>query len=256
MSALSLTLQFVRREVELRYLGSITGGAWALLQPLIQLAVYGFVFVVVLHAPVPGAAASGFVPFLVMGLWPWNALAEGVTRAATAIQDHAALIGKVALPRQILVVARVAASFLVQIVGFVAIVLVLRLVGVPLHLAALPVALLGFVPLFLLSLGIGLIFAALQVFVRDLAPALPQLLMLWMFASPVFYDRAALPARFQGWLDANPFAYYPEWFRSILLHGLAPPITAQLLAVSVAAVTLALGVWLFRRLAPRFEDFL
>ena len=113
MPALSLALHFIRRDIRNRYLGSFSGGLWALLQPLIQLAVYGFVFVYVFKARVPGADAPGYVPFLALGLWPWTAFAEGVTRATTAIQDNAALIGKVALPRAVLVFAAVASSFLI-----------------------------------------------------------------------------------------------------------------------------------------------
>ena len=69
MPALSLALHFIRRDIRNRYLGSFSGGLWALLQPLIQLAVYGFVFVYVFKARVPGADAPGYVPFLALGLW-------------------------------------------------------------------------------------------------------------------------------------------------------------------------------------------
>jgi lipopolysaccharide transport system permease protein len=256
MPALSLALHFIRRDISNRYLGSFSGGLWALLQPLIQLAVYGFVFVYVFKARVPGADAPGYVPFLALALWPWAAFAEGLTRATTAIQDNAALIGKVALPRAVLVFAAVASSFLIQGIGFCAIVVVLRLSGVPIDLFALPLALCGFVQLFILALGFAFLFAAVQVFVRDLAPALPQLLMLWMFASPVFYARAALPERYQGWLDFNPFTSYVEFFRASLLHSGSVGFSAQAISLVVALTALALGLAVFRRLGPHFEDFL
>src|SRR3982750_2531151 len=105
MSVARLTLRFFRRELENRFAGSFTGGLWALFQPLIQLAVYTFVFVHVLKARIPGADAPGFVPFLVTALWPWIAFSEAIIRSATVVQDNAALIGKVALPREVLVIA-------------------------------------------------------------------------------------------------------------------------------------------------------
>ena len=256
MPALRLALHFIRRDVRNRYLGSFSGGLWALAQPLIQLAVYGFVFVYVFNAKVPGADAPGYVPFLALGLWPWVAFSEGISRATTAIADNAPLISKVPLPRPVLVFAAVAASFLVHGVGFCAIAIALRAFGVPLDLLALPLALAGFVQLFLLALGIAFVCAAVQVFVRDLAAALPQLLMLWMFASPVFYARESLPARYQGWLDFNPFAFYPEFFRASLLHSGAVPVRAHALALVIALAALALGLVIFRRLDPHFEDFL
>jgi len=256
MSALSLALHFIRRDIRNRYLGSFSGGLWALLQPLIQLAVYGFVFVYVFKARVPGADAPGYVPFLALGLWPWTAFAEGLTRATTAIQDNAALIGKVALPRAVLVFAAVASGFLIQGVGFCAIVIALRLSGVPVDLLALPIALCGFIQLFILALGFAFLFSAVQVFVRDLAPALPQLLMLWMFASPIFYARSQLPDRYQGWLDFNPFTHYAEFFRATLLHSGSVAVSAQVISLALALVVLATGFVVFRRLGPHFEDFL
>jgi lipopolysaccharide transport system permease protein len=256
MPAFRLALHFIRRDIRNRYLGSFSGGLWALVQPLIQLAVYGFVFVYVFNAKVPGADAPGYVPFLALGLWPWVAFSEGITRATTAIQDNAPLINKVAMPRQVLVFAAVASSFVVHGIGFCAITLALRAFGVPLDLVALPIALAGFVQLFLLALGVAFVCAAVQVFVRDLAPALPQLLMLWMFASPIFYARASLPARYQGWFDLNPFAFYPEQFRALLLHSGGSGLRAEVIALLLAIVALACGLAVFRRLDPHFEDFL
>jgi lipopolysaccharide transport system permease protein len=256
MPALSLALHFIRRDIRNRYLGSFSGGLWALLQPLIQLAVYGFVFVYVFNARVPGADAPGYVPFLVMGLWPWAAFSEAASRSATSIQDNAALIGKIALPREVLVFAAAASSFLIQGLGFCAIAIALRVSGVPIDLLMLPVALLGFVQLFILVLGFAFLFASIQVFVRDLASALPQLLMLWMFASPIFYARASLPERYQGWLDWNPFTHYVEFFRAMLLHSGTVTLQGQAISLVIALGVFALGFAVFRRLGPHFEDFL
>ena len=256
MPALQLALHFIRRDIRNRYLGSFSGGAWALLQPLVQLAVYGFVFVYVFKARPLTADAPGYVPFLALGLWPWVAFSEALTRAATAIQDNAALIGKIAMPREVLVFAAVAASFLTQVLGFLAIVVALRLFGVPIDLLMLPLALCGFVQLFILALGVAFLLAAFQVFVRDLAPALPQLLMLWMFASPIFYAREQLPERYRGWLDLNPFTHYAEFFRAVLLHSGAITMPAQASSLLIATAVFAGGYAVFRRLAAHFEDFL
>jgi lipopolysaccharide transport system permease protein len=234
----ALTLRFFRRELSNRFAGSISGGLWALLQPLLQLAI------------------TSFVPFLAIALWPWTAFAEAVLRSTTAIQDNAALIGKVALPREILVLASVGTSFAIHIIGFVAIVLVLAATGQGIHLAMLPLALLLYLPLAALALGFALVCASVQVFVRDLAQALGQLLPLLMFGAPVYYDRALLPERFRGLLDYNPFTFYAEAFRALLLDHGRFDFRQFAIALIVAAVMLFLGHRLFRRLDPHFEDFL
>jgi lipopolysaccharide transport system permease protein len=255
---LGLTLHFVRRELRSRYLGSVSGGLWALLQPLIQLAIYGFVWTYVFNMRAPGSDASpaAIVPFLALGVWPWNAFSEAVMRSATAIQDNAGLIGKVAFPRGVLVFATSSASFLLHGVGFVVVVIVVELLGIPLRLTLLPLALLAFVLLFVLALGFGYLFAAVQVFVRDLSQVLGQLLPLMMFTAPVLYARDFLPERFRHWLDWNPFTFYPEYLRAELLGiGTVGP-GAQLTAIALALAVCAIGYAVFRRLNPRFEDFL
>jgi lipopolysaccharide transport system permease protein len=250
MSVAALTLRFLNRELRNRFAGSFSGGLWALIQPLVQLAVYSFVYVRIFKAQLSGADAPGYVAFLAAALWPWTAFSEA------CVQENAALIGKVALPREVLVLARVASSFVVHLAGFIAILIVLAVAGQGIALSGLPSAVLLFAPLFVLTLGIALIFSAVQVFVRDLAQALPQLLQLLMFAAPIFYERRLLPVDAQGWLDLNPFSFYAESFRSVLLHYGTIDSMRLLVAIITATITLLIGHWVFRRLDPHFEDFL
>ena len=256
MNRLVLAMHFLRRELRERYRGSFTGFGWALLQPLLQLAIYAFVFVQIFKAKVPGAAAPGYVPFLVVGMWPWIAFSDAIVRSTTAIENNAALIGKVALPREILVLAPCSASFLLHTCGFVAILIVLAATGQGVFISKLPLALLLYVPMFAYTVGLSLILSALQVFVRDLVQILNQLLMLMMFAAPIFYDRSNLPERFQGWLDLNPFTFYVESMRNVLLGYGEFPWRGLMIALPIALLTLVLGRWLFSRLDPHFEDFL
>lgn len=255
-STLGLALQLARRDLRNRYLGSFSGGAWAFLQPLVQLAVYAFVFGYIFKQRLPGADAPGYVPFLVVVLWPWTAFAEAVSRATTAIQDNASLIGKVALPRAALVLAPVMASFAIHGAGYLGLLLVMLLAGVGILPSGLALMLPALALLFLFALGLALLLSALQVFVRDIAPALPQLLMLWMFLSPVFYGRYVMPEHVRPWFDANPMTGFAEYLRYVLLGTPAPGWLA--LACSAFSVVLVLGAGLFafRRLQRHFEDFL
>jgi lipopolysaccharide transport system permease protein len=257
-TSMALAWHFLQRELRNRYLGSISGGLWALLQPLAQLAIYGFVWAYVFKQRAPGGDSSpaAIVPFLAVGMWPWNAFAECIMRSTTVIQENSGLIGKVALPRPVLVIAAAGASFLLHGFGFIAIMVVLALLGMKIHLIMLPIALLVFLQLFLLGLGFAFLFSAIQVFVRDLSQVLGQLIPLWMFLSPVLYSRDFLPEAYRGWLNINPFTFYPEYFRSILLGFGDISVLAQVTAFGVAVATCAIGYAVFRRLDPRFEDFL
>lgn len=256
MSTAVLTLRFFRRELSNRFAGSFSGGLWALMQPLLQLAVTSLVFVYVFKARVPGSDSIGYVAFLATAFWPWTAFAEAVLRTTTVIQDNAALIGKVALPREVLVLASVAASFAIHIVGFVAIMLVLAATGQGVTLTGLPPALLLFVPLFGLALGFALICASAQVFVRDLVQALAQILQLLMFAAPIYYAREMLPVSVRGLMDLHPFTFYAESFRALMLNHGEFDWARFALALALAVLFAWLGHRMFRRLDPHFEDFL
>lgn len=247
---------FLARDLKNRFLGSFTGGLWALIQPLVQLAIYAFVFVHIFKARLPGADAPDYVPFLIVALWPWTAFSEGVLRATTAIVDNAGLIGKVALPRQIPVLATVTASFLLHGAGFIAIVLILPLFGYATHPGWLPAALLAMILLWVLATGFALLFSAIQVFVRDLMQVLTQLLMLAMFAAPIFYAREMMPERFQSLMDLHPYTWYAEAMRDMLLRGQWPAPGPTLVAIVVAIVIAGAGAWVFHRLDRQMEDFL
>lgn len=252
-----LFVHFLARDLKNRFLGSFSGGLWALIQPLVQLAIYAFVFVHIFKARVAGAGdVPGYVPFLVVAMWPWTAFAEAILRSTTAIVENAALIGKVPMPRSVPVLATVAGSFLLHTAGFIAIVLILPLFDYPMHLAWLPVALVLQLVLMMLGLGLALLAAAVQVFVRDLVQVLTQLLMLAMFAAPIFYSRAMIPERYQPLIDLHPFTWYAGAYRSMLLEGQLPDLASFASVVVIAVVVLAAGWWVFHRLDPHFEDYL
>ena len=104
--------------------------------------------------------------------------------------------------------------------------------------------------------GSGMAKASVQVFVRDLVQALAQIMMLLMFAAPIFYDSAQVPDRMRGWLAFNPFTYYADAFRAVLLHHGEVGMVRTAVALATAAIVLLAGHALFRRLDPHFEDFL
>jgi ABC-type polysaccharide/polyol phosphate export permease len=255
LQQLQLARHFIARDLRNRYLGSLSGALWALVQPLLLLAIYAVVFVEILKVRLPDSVGSGFVPYLALGLWPWTAFAEALTRGTNAIPEHSALLAKVPLPRPVLVLAPVAGSFLIHGAGFLAVLLALAALGQGITLGGLPWALAAYVLLFVFTLGLAWITAALQVFVRDLAPIVAQVITLWFFLTPVFFAREMIPARLAGLLAANPMAGFLDAFRAALLGMTIAPHTLWLLPL-FAAAAFALGAFVFGRLSRHFEDFL
>ncbi len=256
MTAFPLFWNLLIREIRSRYINSAGGLVWALVLPLALLAIYAFVFVHVFKVRVPGADLTGFVPFLAIVFWPWTAFAEGLSRGAVAITENQALIGKVALPHAVLVLASSSAAFVLNLIGYLAVLVVLAALGTPIHLAGAGAAAWVLVQIFALMVGLAFVCSAVQVFIRDLAHALQPLLVLWFFATPILYSIEMMPERFRPWFAWNPFVHFAAALRAGLLEGSWLPGPADWI-VAFAVVGVLIGGYLFfRRLSPRFEDFL
>jgi ABC-type polysaccharide/polyol phosphate export permease len=249
----ALFANFVRREITTRYLGSVTGIAWALLAPLALLAVYHFVFTHVFR--VGAFAGQSFLAFVAVALWPWLAAQEALQRGAVSLASYSSLIRKVAFPHEIVVYASVVATLALQLAGYVAVLVVLKIAGEPIHLAGLAVALPGWSILALAVIGLTLALAALQVFVHDVEYVLMPLLMILMYLTPILYPLSLVPEGMRGVVAANPFGWVVERLRAALLDGRLALEGSDALALAVAVAVFVGGRWVFRRLSPHFEDF-
>jgi lipopolysaccharide transport system permease protein len=251
-----LLWHFFSREFRSRYLGSMSGLLWAVIHPALQLMMYALVFEKIFKARVAGAEAHGLVAYIGVGFWAWTLFAESSARAATSVIDNASLIAKVAVPPHLLTIASVASSATLHLVGYSAALLILAITGTAIDPLGVLLALPVLAMLMLWTMGFALLVAAIQVFVRDLAQVLAQLLAFWFFLTPVLYSRAMLPEFAQALMDWNPLTYYPERLRSLILDGQYAPGWHDLTALLLALAMLGIGALVFARLRRHFEDFL
>ena len=251
-----LLASFTRREILGRYAGSAVGLGWALAHPLALLAVYGLVFSTVFRIKLPPEAGEvSYTAFVAVTLWPWLMFADALDRGMGAVNANADLVRKVAFPHRILVEAAVLASFAVHTTGYLVVLLVLRLLGEPLHLAGLPWMLVLLALLALGTVGLAAFLATLQVLLRDVGQVVTVLMALLFYATPVLYPASLVPERLRPWLQANPLAWVAERAREVMVAGSGPSTTDLGIAL-VAALALAGGLWLFQRVSPYFEDYL
>ena len=244
---------FFSREVRQRYLGSMTGLAWALVHPLALLAVYHFVFTKIFR--VGNFGSGSFLAFVAVALWPWLAAQEALQRGVTSLASYAGLIRKAAFPHEAIIYASVAATFALQFAGYLVVLVVLAVLGEPIRLEGLLLA----VPLWLVLMvavsGLALALASLQVFVRDVEHVLMPVLMMLMYLTPILYPLTVVPGNFRPWVAANPVSWLVTRMRDALLEGRIAPQWSDAVAVAIALGLFAGGLWMFRRLSPYFEDF-
>jgi lipopolysaccharide transport system permease protein len=251
-----LLLSFTRREILDRYAGSVSGLAWSLFHPLAQLGIFAYVFSQVFRAGVPpGYPGVTYVAFVAAALWPWIMFSESLTRAMGSVGANAGLIKKVAFPHRLLVYASVLACCAVHAVGFVVVLLALRLFGEPISLWGIPIAFILLVPYMLLAMGVGAVLAALQTLLRDVEHVVQVAITVLFYASPILYPASLIPPALRGWVAVNPLAWFSERMRAVLLQGSGLVAGDAVVAAGCLLVFLG-GLWVFNRLSPSFEDFL
>lgn len=248
--------QLVSRAIRTDYLENITGFAWLVLQPLLLLAVYAFVFTTIFKARIPDAGSVGFVPYLAVAFWPWTAFSESILRSSASISSNAALMGKVAFATEMLPLSRVLATFLMHSAGYLAVLLVLQLMGTDIRWLGLVGALPVLLMMYVFASGIALFASALQVFVRDVAQILPPLMTFWFFTTPILYSVAILPEPYAAVMDWNPMTWYVGRLRDFLLLGDIHFSWLDLVVPLLSLLVFWAGLLFFRRLSGHFEDFL
>lgn len=260
-AALRLFLPLCRNEVLGRYRGSMFGVLWVLATPLFMLAIYTFVFGVVLRVRWPNGTASPpsstaeFALILFAGLVVFQLFAEVVTRSPRLVLANPSYVKKVVFPLEVLVPVALGAGLFHLAVSFAVLMGAMLIVcgGIPLSALWLPFVL---APLAMVVLGLGWFLAALGVYFRDIEQVIGTLVTALLFLSPVFYPLSALPDWVRPWIALNPITLPVEEVRAVLILGRMPDL-AGLAAYALAAIVVAgLGYLFFQKTRRGFADVL
>jgi len=254
----ALVWQLTRREIEGRYRGSFFGIFWSFVSPVVLLGIYTFVGGVVLRIRWPGSAAGGLGEFALMlfaGLIAYNVFAECVSRSAGLVVAVPSYVKKVVFPLEILPVSVLGSALFHGLVSLAALFAfdLVRRGELAWTVLFLPLAV---VPLALLSLGLSWFLSSVGVFLRDLSYAVPLLLQVVFFATPIMYPPESVPPRFGIALRLNPLAWTVESFRGLIFRGTPPDWTGLAAWTAAAGVVMLLGYAWFMKTRKGFADVL
>jgi lipopolysaccharide transport system permease protein len=237
------------RDIKVRYKQTALGAAWALLQPLLLMVV----FTVFLAGRGVSPAGIPYPVFALAALVPWTFFASAVSGGANSLVSNVALVSKVYFPR-ILIPVAAAFSFVLDLgISFVALLILMAAYGIAPSdhaLLVIPIALYVAV----VAVGASVLLGALNVRYRDVRYAVPFLIQLWLFASPVAYQFSVANGRYRWILALNPMVAGIGWFRSALLGAGGVPTGVAVVSFASGLVLVVIGFLYFRGVERGFAD--
>jgi lipopolysaccharide transport system permease protein len=240
----------VWRDVKVRYKQTAVGVAWAVLQPLLTMLIFTFIFGRFANFPSQGLP---YPVFVFSGLLPWTYFSSALSQISMSVVQSTSLVTKVWFPRLLLPFAAagapafdllIASSVLIGLMAFYSLA----------PAATVPLVLITLVLTFLTALGFGLFLAAINVRYRDVPHALPFMIQIWLYLTPVIYPVEALPERWQWVLSLNPMTAVIGGFRWALIGTPFPSAGQLAVSLGVASIVLVAGLAFFNRSERSFAD--
>ena len=239
------------RDVKVRYKQTALGVSWAVLQPLLTMVVFTLLFGKLAHVPSDG---KPYPIFVYAGLLPWNFFATAVDNSSNSLVGNSALITKVYFPRLVIPSAAVGAALVDFVIASAILFIMCAYYEVGLGFSFLMLIPLTFL-MAAFAVAVGMRLSALNVKYRDIRYALPFLINIWMYATPVIYPVSFIPARWRWILILNPLGGIIEGFRSAIFDQ---PFRWNELIVSSVLIAAALmySLYSFRRMEKNFADII
>jgi lipopolysaccharide transport system permease protein len=251
-----LIWNFIKRDISQKYVGSLLGLYWSVLNPIITLVIYIIVFGVFLKVRIPGTTNIwDFALYFAAGFLPWMAFQTSVMRAAGSIIENKNYIKKVPFPSEIFPIYITLSEFVNLFIGLaIFFVLLLILKGAPtIYILLLPLAIL-LQMMFTFSLAFFL--SSGTVYFRDIPQMLGALFMIWFWATPIAYTVNLIPEEFQWIVTLNPAYYMLEIYRDVLFYGKIPEIEILVPFLVFSIVLFVLSIIFFQKTKRGFGELL
>jgi homopolymeric O-antigen transport system permease protein len=245
-----LVLFMIWRDVKVRYKQTLLGAAWAVIQPVLTMLIFNFVFGTVAKVPTEGMP---YPIFSYTALLPWGLFTAALNTASRSLTANQNMITKIYFPRLVLPLASVLGGLVDFVIAF------LILIAMMFYYHVAPTTAVWTLPLFLLlalitALGVALWLSAINVQYRDVNYVLPFLTQFWLFLTPVAYSAKVISAKWQVVYSLNPMAGVVNGFRWALLGTKTGPDLYMAISLAISLIILFSGLFYFRSMERTFAD--
>ena len=236
----------VGKDFKVKYRRSVLGVVWSVLNPLLMMIVMSAVFSYMFRFNI-----ENFPLYLILGQIMFNLMSDATSGAMQSIIGAASLIQKIKIEKMVFPLEKVIFSlvnFLFSAIAAVAVMIYFRIMPTW-DILFLPLCIVYVVAF---SAGLGLILSSLAVFFRDVIHLWSVVLTAWTYVTPLFYPLELLPDTLQFLIQFNPMYQYITYFRDIMMYGITPTLEQNLICIAMAAISLALGILVFRKTEHKF----
>ena len=247
-------LSSIKTEFRSQFVRSKLGGFWIILQPLLQVLIFTFVLSSIMLTKLPGISDHyGYSTYLMSGMLCWSLFLEIITRCVNLFVEQGNLIKKIAFPKIVLPLILVGRALTNNIFLLLAIGLIFIILG---HYPGITIL---YLPILIIitimfALGLGLILGVFNVFIRDIGQAMPIILQIWFWLTPIVYMLNIMPEHDQIYLKLNPLTLLIQGYQSILLYNQAPFWSSVSIVFVISLILLVFSLFLFRRANAEIVD--
>ena len=238
----------IKKEFRGKYKKSFLGVLWSFLSPLFQVLIYSFVFPFIL-----GNRIENYTVYLIIGLMPWTFFNNTILQCAACIVNNGGIVKKVYFPREILPISTTTSNLINFLINQIIVIISLYIsgIGVGKSIIIFPIIV---ILQYLLQLGLGFIFAAITVYIRDVEYIISIFMQLMFYLCPIVYDPSMIPNRFLPIFKLNPMFHIINFYRTIFYEKEIPSLLAIGKVFTICFILLIIGYLVFEKMKKRFAE--
>ncbi|HCW53385.1 MAG TPA: ABC transporter [Clostridium sp.] len=241
-----LISKLVERDFKTKYKRSVLGILWSFLNPILTMSIQYIVFSTLFKSDIPN-----FPVYLLSGIVVFNFFTESCGIGLMSIVGNASLITKVYVPKYIYPVSRVLSSTINLVLSLIPLFMVMLITKTPIN-SSIILIIFALLCVIIFSIGMTFILSALMVFFRDTQFLWNVVILLWTYATPLFYPETILPQKFSIILKVNPMYYFIKFIRVVILDGVSPEPMMYLQCIISAFFMLSVGCFVFKKTQDKF----